>query len=56
MLACVAPILNLSWSCSEVADPYCPDNSRPGIELEVAVPLLSVDFVAGIVHEHTLMR
>ena len=37
ILARVDSVLDLSWLRAEVADLYCPDNGRPGIDPEVAV-------------------
>jgi transposase len=49
-------VLNLSWLRSEVADTYCPDNGRPGIDPEVAVRLMLAGLLLGIVHDRRLMR
>ncbi len=48
--------LDLSWLRSEVADLYCSDNGRPGIDPEVAVRLMLAGLLLGIVHDHRLMR
>jgi transposase len=39
-----------------VADLYCAENGRPGIDPEVAVRLMLAGFLLGIVHDRRLMR
>jgi len=48
--------LDLSWLCGEVADFYCADNGRPGLDPEVAVRLMLAGLLLGIVHDRRLMR
>ncbi len=48
--------LDLSWLRGEVADLYCADNGRPGIDPEVAVRLMLAGLLLGIVHDRRLMR
>lgn len=49
-------VLDLGWLCAEVADLYCADNARPGIDPEVALRLMLAGFLLGIVHDRRLMR
>lgn len=49
-------VLDLGWLRDEVADLYCADNGRPGIEPEVAVRLMLAGFLLGFVHDRKLMR
>lgn len=56
ILARVDCVLDLSWLRGEVADLYCPDNGRPGIDPEVAVRLMLAGLLLGIVHDRRLMR
>ena len=56
ILARVDDVLDLSWLHDEVADLYCIDNGRPGIDPEVAVRLMLAGFLLGIVHDRRLMR
>src|SRR6478609_5674407 len=56
ILARVDRVLDLSWLRGEVADLYCGDNGRPGIDPEVAVRLMLAGFLLGIVHDRRLMR
>jgi transposase len=49
-------ILDLGWLRAEVADLYCAENGRPGIDPEVAVRLMLAGFLLGIVHDRRLMR
>src|SRR5690554_1268345 len=56
ILARVDRVLDLSWLRAEVADLYCADNGRPGIDPEVAVRLMLAGFLLGIVHDRRLMR
>jgi IS5 family transposase len=56
ILARVDQVLDLSWLRTEVADLYCEDNGRPGIDPEVALRLMLAGFLLGIVHDRRLMR
>lgn len=56
ILARVDRVLDLSWLRSEVAELYCADNGRPGIDPEVAVRLMLAGLLLGIVHDRKLMR
>src|SRR3954464_12544684 len=56
ILAKVDRVLDLSWLRGEVADLYCDDNGRPGIDPEVAVRLMLAGFLLGVVHDRRLMR
>ena len=56
ILARVDRALDLSWLRGEVADLYCPDNGRPGINPEVAVRLMLAGFLLGLVHDRRLLR
>src|SRR3954454_3837142 len=56
ILARVDRVLDLSWLRDEVADLYCLDNGRPGIDPEVAVRLMLAGLLLGIVHDRRLMR
>lgn len=49
-------VLDLSWLREEVAELYCADNGRPGIDPEAAVRLMLAGFFHGIVHDRKLMR
>jgi hypothetical protein len=49
-------VLDLSWLRDEVADLYCADNGRPGIDPEAAVRLMLAGFLLGLVHDRRLMR
>ena len=49
-------ILDLSWLREDVADCYCEDNGRPGIDPEAAIRLMLSGFLSGIVHDRKLMR
>jgi len=48
--------LDLSWLRQAVADCYCLNNGRPGIDPESAVRLMLAGFFQGIVHDRKLMR
>src|SRR3954452_14353962 len=48
--------LDLAWLRGAVADRYCADNGRPGIDPEVAVRLMLAGLLLGIVHDRRLMR
>lgn len=52
----VDKVLDLSWLRREVADCYCEDNGRPGIDPEAAVRLMLAGLFQGIVHDRKLMR
>lgn len=56
VLARVDRVLDLGWLRDEVADLYCADNGRPGIDPEVAVRLMLAGFMLGVVHDRRLMR
>jgi transposase len=56
VLARVDRVLDLSWLRGEVAELYCSDNGRPGVDPEVAVRLMLAGFLLGIVHDRRLMR
>ena len=56
VLARVHRVLDLGWLREEVADCYCADNGRPGIDPEVAVRLMLAGLLLGIVHDRRLMR
>jgi transposase len=56
VLARVDRVLDLSWLREEVADLYCRDNGRPGIDPEVAVRLMLSGLLLGIVHDRKLIR
>ena len=56
VLARIDRVLDLSWLHGEVADCYCADNGRPGIDPEVAVRLMLAGFLLGIAHDRRLMR
>lgn len=56
VLVRVDQALDLGWLRAEVADLYCADNGRPGIDPEVAVRLMLAGFLTGIVHDRRLMR
>lgn len=56
VLVRVDRILDLDWLHREVADLYCQDNGRPGIDPEAAVRLMLAGLLLGIVHDRRLMR
>jgi len=56
ILARVDRVLDLGWLRDEVADLYCADNGRPGIDPEVAVRLMLAGLLLGVVHDRRLMR
>ena len=56
VLVRVDRVLDLSWLRDEVADCYCCDDGRPGIDPEVAVRLMVAGLLTGIVHDRKLMR
>ena len=49
----VDKVLDLSWLRKEVADCYCVDNGRPGIDPEAAVRLMLAGLFQGIVHDRS---
>ncbi len=49
-------VLDLSWLREEVADCYCADNGRPGIDPEVALRLMLAGMLLGYVHDRRLLR
>ncbi len=49
-------VLDLSWLRAEVADCYCADNGRPGIDPEVALRLMLAGMLLGYVHDRRLLR
>ena len=55
VLARVDRVLDLSWLRDEVADLYCADNGRPGIDPEVAVRLMLAGFLLGIINDRRLI-
>ena len=56
VLVRVDRVLDLSWLRDEVADCYCFDDGRPGIDPEVAVRLMLAGLLSGMVHDRKLMR
>jgi transposase len=56
VLVRVDRVLDLSWLREEVAECYCADDGRPGIDPEVAVRLMLAGLLTGIVHDRKLMR
>ena len=56
ILVRVDRVLDLAWLRSEVADLYCADNGRPGIDPEAALRLMLAGFLLGIVHDRRLLR
>lgn len=56
ILVRVDRVLDLSWLRSEVAELYCQDNGRPGIDPEAALRLMLAGFLLGVVHDRRLMR
>jgi transposase len=56
VLVRVDRVLDLSWLRGEVADSYCLEDGRPGIDPEVAVRLMLAGLLTGIVHDRKLMR
>src|ERR1700722_5150934 len=56
VLVRVDRVLDLSWLRGEVADCYCCDDGRPGIDPEAAVRLMLAGLLSGIVHDRRLMR
>jgi hypothetical protein len=56
VLVRVDRVLDLSWLRDEAADRYCLDDSRPGIDPEVAVRFMLAGLLSQIVHDRRLMR
>src|SRR5918998_3429486 len=56
ILVRVDRVLDFSWLRDEVAELYCLDNGRPGVDPEVAVRLMLAGLLLGIVHDRRLMR
>jgi transposase len=56
VLVRVERVLDLSWLRDEVADCYCLEDGRPGIDPEAAVRLMLAGLLSGIVHDRRLMR
>ena len=56
VLARVDRVLDLTWLRAEVAECYCHEEGRPGIDPEVAVRLMLAGLLIGIVHDRKLMR
>jgi hypothetical protein len=56
VLVRVNRVLDVSWLSQEVADCYCVDDGRPGIDPEVAVRLMLASQLTGIMHDCKLMR
>src|SRR5215510_9853093 len=56
VLVRVERVLDLSWLRDEVADCYCLEDGRPGIDPEAAVRLMLAGLLSGIVHDRRLLR
>jgi len=56
VLVKIDQVLDLGWLRADVADLYCADNGRPGIDPEAATRLMLAGFLLGIVHDRRLMR
>ena len=56
VLVRVDRVLDLSWLRDEVADRYCLDDGRPGIDPEATVGFMLAGLLSGIVHDRRLMR
>ena len=56
ILVRVERVLDLTWLRGEVADLYCHDNGRPGIDPEAALRLMLAGFLLGVVHDRRLMQ
>ena len=56
VLVRVNRVLDLSWLREEVAECYCLDNGRPGIDPEVALRLMLAGMLLGYVHDRRLLR
>jgi transposase len=55
VLVRVDRVLDLSWLRDEVADCYCLDDGRSGIDPEAAVRFMLAGLLSGIVHDRRLM-
>ena len=49
-------VLDLSWLREEVAECYCADNGRPGLDPEVVVRLMLAGLLLGYVQDRRLLR
>ncbi len=49
-------VLDLSWLREEVAECYCADNGRPGLDPEVVVRLMLAGLLLGYAHDRRLLR
>ena len=49
-------VLDLSWLREEVAECYCADNGRPGLDPEVVIRLMLAGLLLGHVHDRRLLR
>jgi hypothetical protein len=49
-------VLDLLWLRAEVAECYCHEDGRPGIDREVAVRLMLAGLLVDIVHDRKLMH
>ena len=56
VLVRVDRVLDLSWLRAEVAECYCADNGRPGVDPEVALRLMLAGMLLGIAHDRYLLR
>jgi transposase len=56
VLVRVDRVLDLSWLRAEIADCYCLEDGRPGIDPEVAVRLMLAGVLLGIAHDRKLLR
>src|SRR5512133_4353809 len=56
VLVRVERVLDLSWLRDEVADSYCLQDGRPGIDPEAAVRLMLAGLLSGLVHDRRLLR
>lgn len=56
MLVRLSRVLDPSWMTEEVADCYCANDGRPGIDPEVAVRLMLAGLLTNVDHNRRLMR
>ncbi len=49
-------VLDLSWLREEVAECYCADNGRPGIDPEVVIRLMLAGLLLGYAEDRRLLR
>ena len=49
-------VLDLSWLREEVAECYCADNGRPGLDPEVVVRLMLAGLLLGYAQDRRLLR